>query len=140
MYISSIAEHVPPPPVTKFLSLFLNFCYLMRRAEIGKSDLIAIEMALKTFHVAHDFFHTSGIHKKGFNLPCQHSMVQYVHLIQEFGAPNGICLSITESHHITAMKQPWRHSNHYEPLGQILATGQACCHLHQFHSTRNVTR
>ena len=60
----------------------------------------------------------------------------YVHLIQEFGAPNGLCSSITESHHITAVKKPWCCSNHYEPLGQILLTNQrfdklavACAHF-----------
>ena len=112
-----------PPSVTQCLSSFLDFCYLVRRTEIGESDLVAIETALKTFHAARDFFRTSGV-RKGFNLPRQHSMVHYVHLIQEFGAPNGICSSITESRHITAVKRPWRRSNHYEPLGQILLTNQ----------------
>ena len=45
-------------------------------------------------------------------------------LIQEFGMPNGLCSSITESHHIIAVKKPWHRSNHYEPLGQILLTNQ----------------
>jgi hypothetical protein len=108
----------------KCLSSFLDFCYLVCCSEIGKSDLIAIEKALNTFHTARDFFCTSGVHTKGFNLPRQHSMVHYVHLIQEFRVPNGLCSSITESCHITAVKQPWQRSNHYEPLGQILLTNQ----------------
>ncbi|KAI9441550.1 hypothetical protein H4582DRAFT_2110388 [Lactarius indigo] len=66
----------------------------------------------------------SGVRPKGFNLPHQHSMVHYVHLIQEFGAPNGLCSSITESRHITAVKKPWRRSNRYKPLGQMLLTNQ----------------
>ena len=123
MYISSIAEHVPPP-IIKCLGSFLDFCYLVRRSEIGESDLIAIETALKKFHTARDFFRTAGIRTKGFNLPRQHSMMHYIRLIQEFGAPNGLCSSITESRHITAVKRPWRRSNHYEPLGQILLTNQ----------------
>ncbi|KAH9037927.1 hypothetical protein EDB85DRAFT_1888285 [Lactarius pseudohatsudake] len=52
-----------------------------------------------------EIFRTSGVRPKGFNLPRQHSMVHYVHLIQEFGAPNGLCSSITESRHITAVKK-----------------------------------
>ena len=96
----------------------------MRHSEIGESDLIAIKTALKKFHMAHDFFRTAGIRMKGFNLPRQHSMMHYICLIQEFGAPNGLCSSITESHHITAVKRPWQHLNHYEPLGQILLTNQ----------------
>ena len=123
MYISSIAEHVPPP-IIKCLGSFLDFCYLVRRSEIGESDLIAIETVLKKFHTARDFFRTAGIRMKGFNLPRQHSMMHYIRLIQEFGAPNGLCSSITESRHIMAVKRPWRRSNHYEPLGQILLTNQ----------------
>ena len=41
-----------------------------------------------------------------------------------FGAPNGLCSSITESKHIKAVKQPWRRSSHYEALGQMLLTNQ----------------
>ena len=123
MYISSIAEHVPPL-IIKCLGSFLDFCYLMCHFEIRESDLIAIETALKKFHTARDFFCTPGICMKGFNLPHQHSMMHYIHPIQEFGAPNGLCSSITESCHITAVKWPWWHLNHYEPLGQILLTNQ----------------
>jgi hypothetical protein len=123
VYVPSIAEYVPPE-ITKSLTAFLDFCYLVRRSEIGEADLIAIQNALKTFHTAREIFRTSGVRPTGFNLPRQHSMVHYVHLIQEFGAPNGLCSSITESRHITAVKEPWRRSNHYEPLGQMLLTNQ----------------
>lgn len=42
----------------------------------------------------------------------------------DFGAPNGICSSITESRHITAVKKPWRRSNRYNALSQMLLTNQ----------------
>ena len=42
----------------------------------------------------------------------------------EFDAPNGLCSSITESRHITAVKRPWRRSNRYEALGQMLLANQ----------------
>ena len=45
-------------------------------------------------------------------------------MIQEFSAPNGLCSSITESQHITAVKRPWRRSNRYDVLGQMLLTIQ----------------
>ena len=32
-----------------------------------------------------------------YSLPRQYSIVHYQYLIQEFGAPNGLCSSITES-------------------------------------------
>jgi hypothetical protein len=50
-----------------------------------------------------------------------------------FGAPNGLCSSITESKHIKAVKEPYRHSNCFEAMGQMLLTNQrldklmACC-------------
>ncbi len=42
----------------------------------------------------------------------------------EFGAPNGLCSSITESQHITAVKKPWRWSSHHNALSQMLLTNQ----------------
>ncbi|KIM64440.1 hypothetical protein SCLCIDRAFT_23455 [Scleroderma citrinum Foug A] len=50
--------------------------------------------------------------------------MHYRHLIQQFGAPNGLCSSITESKHIKAVKKPWRHSNRFEALGQMFTTNQ----------------
>ena len=123
VYIPSIVEHVPTVLV-QCLSAFLDFCYIVRRSEIGESDLADLEKALTRFHTTREIFRTAGVRRSGFNLPRQHSMVHYVFLIQEFGAPNGLCSSITESRHITAVKEPWRHSNHHEPLGQMLVTNQ----------------
>jgi hypothetical protein len=45
-------------------------------------------------------------------------------LIKLFGSPGGLCSSITESKHITAVKEPWRRSNRYNALGQMLLTNQ----------------
>lgn len=45
-------------------------------------------------------------------------------LILDFAAPNGVCSSITESRHITAVKKPWRRSNRYNALSQMLLTNQ----------------
>jgi hypothetical protein len=50
--------------------------------------------------------------------------MHYPKLIRDFGAPNGLCSSITESKHIDAVKKPWRHSNRYNALGQMLTTNQ----------------
>jgi hypothetical protein len=52
------------------------------------------------------------------------SLVHYPFLITEFRAPNGLCSSITESKHIKAVKEPWRHSNHHQALAQMLLTNQ----------------
>jgi hypothetical protein len=58
------------------------------------------------------------------SLPRQHSLIHYRRLIQMFGAPNGLCSSITESKHIKAVKKPWRRSSRNHALGQILLTNQ----------------
>ncbi|KAG1727187.1 uncharacterized protein EDB91DRAFT_1254011 [Suillus paluster] len=123
VYIPAIVEYVPPQLV-ECLSAFLNFCYLVRRSELGEDSLAEIKQALHNFHEAHEIFRDSGVRPKGFALPRQHSMVHYIRLIQEFGAPNGLCSSITESRHITAVKKPWRRSNRYDALGQMLLTNQ----------------
>ncbi|KAF7288734.1 C2H2-type domain-containing protein [Mycena indigotica] len=51
-------------------------------------------------------------------------MCHYVRDIKQFGAPYGVCSSITESRHITAVKKPWRRSSRFEALGQMLLTNQ----------------
>jgi hypothetical protein len=60
----------------------------------------------------------------GFNLPRQHSLVHYAKLIRSYGAPNGLCSSITESKHIKAVKEPWRRSNRHNALPQMLLSNQ----------------
>jgi len=72
------------------------------------------------FHHHHKIFQESGVRPTGFSLPRQHSLVHYRRHIEKFGAPNGLSSSITESKHITAVKKPWRQSNHYEALNQML--------------------
>lgn len=52
------------------------------------------------------------------------SLVHYRFLIEEFGSPNGLCSSITESRHITAVKKPYRRSSRWKAMGQMLTTLQ----------------
>ncbi|KAI9463519.1 hypothetical protein BJY52DRAFT_1202845 [Lactarius psammicola] len=70
-----------------------------------------------------EIFRKCGI-RESFNLPRQHSLIHYNKLICAYGAPNGLCSSITESKHIKAVKEPWWHSNHYDALSQMLLTNQ----------------
>ena len=51
-------------------------------------------------------------------------MTHYSLLIRLFGAPNGLCSSITESKHIKDVKEPWQQSNRYNTLLQMLITIQ----------------
>lgn len=122
VYLTAISGHVPDD-VVKAFSAFLDFCYLVRKSTIDQTTLDKIDEALGRFHRYCEIFRTVGV-RLNFCLPRQHSMAHYRHLIEEFGAPNGLCTSITESKHIRAVKEPWRRSNRYEALLQILTTNQ----------------
>ena len=95
-----------------------------RCANLDRAALEAFNAALAKFYVLREVFHTLGVRPTGFSLPRQHSLSHYRHLIEEFGAPGGVCSSITESRHITAVKKPWRRSSRYKALGQMLITNQ----------------
>jgi len=103
---------------------FLEFCYIARRDVHDTHSLEALEDALQRFHHHREIFRTSGVRADGFNLPRQHSLIHYIKLIRAYGAPNGLCSSITESKHIKAVKEPWRRSNRFEALYQMLLTNQ----------------
>jgi hypothetical protein len=123
VYLPAISGHVPVEMV-KAISAFLDFCYIARRRDISESSLQDLDHALQRFHHYREIFRTTGVRPTGFSLPRQHALSHYRHLVEEFGAPSGICSSITESRHITAVKRPWRRSNRYEALGQMLLTNQ----------------
>lgn len=118
----AISGHVPPQMV-RCLAAFLEFCYLVRRDSITETTLEAIKLALARFHTERVIFEEAGV-RIDFNLPRQHSLEHYRRNIQLFGAPNGLCSSITESKHIKAVKEPWRRSSRFEALGQMLVTNQ----------------
>jgi len=122
VYLPAISGHVPPQMV-RCLAAFLEFCYLVRRNTITKTTLEEIGTALADFHRHRVIFIQTGV-RTNFNLPRQHSLGHYRRNIQLFGAPNGLCSSITESKHIKAVKEPWRRSSHFKALGQMLITNQ----------------
>lgn len=123
VYLPAIAGHVPTEMV-QCIGSFLDALYIVRRPDLTEASLAALDTALSKFYKHREIFRTSGVRAKGFNLPRQHSLSKYRHQIEEFGAPGGLCSSITESRHITAVKRPWRRSNRYEALGQMLVTNQ----------------
>ena len=106
------------------IAALIDFCYLVRRNTIDEDSLAAIENALARFHERREIFRELGVQPDGFSLPRQHSLVHYPFLITQFGAPNGLCSSITESKHIKAIKHPYRRSSRNKALGQILVTNQ----------------
>ena len=92
----------------------MEFCYLVCCSVLNDNNLEAINAAIADFHHEHVAF--NEIYPDKYSLPHQHSIIHYQFLIQEFGAPNGLCLSITKSKHIKAIKEPWCCLSQFESL------------------------
>jgi hypothetical protein len=122
VYLPAIVGHVPPQMV-RAIAAFMEFCYLVRQSQLDEDTLDRVDAAVARFHQEHEIFKETGV-CDDFALPCQHSLLHYRFLIQQFGAPNGLCSSITESKHKEAVKGPYCRSSHNEPLGQMLLTNQ----------------
>jgi hypothetical protein len=124
VYLPAIEGYMPDK-MMQVMCAFLEFCYIARCDIHNTHSLKALDDALQQFHCHCKIFRTSSARTRGFdNLPRQHSLTHYTKLIQAFGAPNGLCSSITESKHIKAVKEPWQCSNCFEVLSQMLLTNQ----------------
>ncbi|KAH8977117.1 hypothetical protein EDB86DRAFT_3068012 [Lactarius hatsudake] len=123
VYLPALEGHLPADVIRAFRA-FLDFCYLVRRDMFNEDTLGLVQDALDRFHHFRLIFQAIGVRPNGFALPRQHSLCHYRHLIRLFGAPNGLCSSITESKHIKAVKEPWRRSNRCNALGQMLVINQ----------------
>lgn len=86
------------------ISAFLDFCYIVRHSSLDEGDLSALDAALSRFHKERNIFIKTGVTPNGISLPRQHSLCHYRYLIQQFGAPNGLCSSLTESRHRKAVR------------------------------------
>ncbi|KAF5379427.1 hypothetical protein D9615_006625 [Tricholomella constricta] len=120
VFLTAIIGYVPSEMV-QCISVFLDFCYLARRNSHSLATLQQLEQALDRFHHHRNIFIRSGV-RVDISLPRQHSLMHYVPSIRLYGSPNGLCSSITESKHIKAVKEPWRRSNRYNALVQMLRT------------------
>lgn len=99
----------------------MDLCYIFRRNAITSSALENAETLLDRFHQLRQFFIDAGV-RTSISLPRQHALLHYITSIPLFGSPNGLCSSITESKHIKAVKEPWRRSNRFRALPQMLRT------------------
>ena len=122
VYIAAIEGYVPQDIICTFHA-FLEFCYLVRRNVITEPMLTTIKDAPACFHSYCEVFWNAQV-VATFSLPQQHSMKHYSYLICQFSAPNWLCSSITESKHIKAVKQPYRHTNCFQALRQMLVINQ----------------
>jgi hypothetical protein len=95
--------------------------YIARRNAINSLSLQYLEECVETFHELRTIFVDAGVHIS-LSLPRQHALKHLYRAIHLFGSPNGLCSSITESKHITAVKRPWRRSSRFRALTQMLRT------------------
>jgi hypothetical protein len=91
---------------------------------LDDDDLNTLDKLLTLYHQEREIFKQEGVHSKGFNLPRHHSLTHYREQVVEFGAPNSLCSSITESKHKDAVKDPYRRSSRNEPLCELLLINQ----------------
>ncbi|PBK70781.1 hypothetical protein ARMSODRAFT_987857 [Armillaria solidipes] len=112
VYLAAVSDYLPES-IMRCLSAFMDFCYLVRWSDFDETTLKQVRDTIQQFHHYYEAFRLAGVHKD-FSLPRQHTIVHYPSHIMEFGAPNGLCSSITESRHITA----------YNTLSQMLLTNQ----------------
>ncbi|KAG9223441.1 hypothetical protein PLEOSDRAFT_154734 [Pleurotus ostreatus PC15] len=120
VYLAAIAGHVPDNMV-QCLAAFLDFCYIARKNALFATDLQCMTDTLHRFHELREVFIQTAV-RDDISLPRQHALKHYIRSIRLFGSPNGLCSSITESKHIKAVKEPWRRSNRFNALAQMLRT------------------
>jgi len=123
----SAIEGFVPRDVIRCFNAYLDFCYIARASSFTQSTLDLLVNALERFWEHRRVFQHMGVRDPtpaGFSLPRQHAMAHYRRHIENFGAPNGLCSSITESKHITAVKRPWRRSSRYNAINQIMQTNR----------------
>ncbi|KAF8451037.1 hypothetical protein L210DRAFT_3609213 [Boletus edulis BED1] len=122
VYLNAIEGYIPDNMMCTFRA-FLEFCYIALHNIITEDMLKDLGDTLEHFHKYREIFIATNV-RSNFALPRQHAMKHYPEFIRLFGAPNGLCSSITESKHIKAVKRPYRRSNKFNALKQMLLTNQ----------------
>ena len=124
IYLAAIKGLVPTELV-RMVRAYLEFTYLIRHPVQTEETLARSEAALAEYHQYREFLRDTGVRPEaGFSIPRQHAHTHAARHTWNFGALHGLCTSITENKHIKAVKEPWRRSNRYEALGQMLLTNQ----------------
>lgn len=102
----------------------LEFIYLSRRNTHDTTSMEDMQDALERFQENIEVFVETGVRPENSTPPRQHAMNHFIKAIRLFGAPNGLCTSITEWMHIGSIKDPWRRSSRFNALWQMLLTNQ----------------
>ena len=118
VYLAAVAGYLPSRMV-RCIATFIDVYYIVRRNAISMPVLECFNQLVKKFQELRDIFITSGV-RTSISLPRQHGLPHFYSGIQLFGAPNGLCSSLTESKHIKVVKEPWRRSSRFRALVQML--------------------
>ncbi|KAI9439444.1 hypothetical protein BJY52DRAFT_1206931 [Lactarius psammicola] len=120
VFLAAIAGYVLSAMV-RCVAAFMDACYIARRNAIDSPSLERFRDRVQAFHQLRTIFIKVGVCAT-ISLPQQHTLKHFYHAIHLFGSPNRLCSSITKSKHIRAVKEPWRRSNRYHALAQMLKT------------------
>ncbi|TFK95329.1 hypothetical protein BDV98DRAFT_643122 [Pterulicium gracile] len=100
-------EHWLPGEVVRCFASLIKFCYLARRSVITEDNLTKMLSLLEDLHYHCKVLLLPGV-RDDFNLPRQHALMHYIDYIRFFAK------------HIKAVKEPWRRSNRWKALVQML--------------------
>ncbi|KAJ3576942.1 hypothetical protein NP233_g78 [Leucocoprinus birnbaumii] len=118
VYLPALEGYVPEEMI-RALRVFLEFCYITRKEVINDNALDDLQDALKRFIQYRDAFVRHGVRRAQTVPPRQHSMQHYFKMIRAFGAPNGLCSSITDRMDKLAAAQL-----HFQELGMMNETDE----------------
>ncbi|KAH9835642.1 uncharacterized protein C8Q71DRAFT_762915 [Rhodofomes roseus] len=111
-----------PDDVVRAVRWYLEYAYIIRHPEQTDDTLRRADEAWTHYCRFREIFRVAGVREDGFSIPRQHGQKHTSRHTRNFGALYGLCTSITENRHITAVKKPWRRSSRYKAIGQMLQT------------------
>lgn len=109
IFVSLLAGAVQPA-VLKTAIAVIDFIYYAQLQVHTSNTLLALEMALKTFHENKEIFIREGI-RQHFNIPKIHQMMHYAEAIRSRGTADGYNTEASERLHIDYAKEGYRASN-----------------------------
>jgi Plavaka transposase len=96
----------------------IDFIYYAQLQVHTSKTLLALKMALETFHENKDVFIREGI-RKHFNIPKIHQMMHYIEAIRSHGTADGYNTEASERLHIDYAKEGYRASNKKDYIKQM---------------------
>ncbi|KAG8730500.1 hypothetical protein FRC10_002649 [Ceratobasidium sp. 414] len=122
-----IVAGYPDSKVVTAVRCILDFSYHAHLPELSEEDLKAMESDLEEFETVKSVFVDKDVkgllpnEQRFHRIPKIHMLLHYCHLIRELGAAVRYSTKITERLHIDCMKEPWRATNHVNPIPQMIS-------------------